>query len=168
MLVDEAWYLMRYETRPKFSRVLSKELASITSVFPLFPKCERLGSAYGKAIITNSALKMLLKQSSAAINQISEVFFLSQGEKQLLLSAGVGEGIFFAGMNHVAIRIIASQTSMPWPVLSPPKLLLAKKKLLLKSLQKKILTSQKNLIPTLPSLRAKRGNLRQSKKIFKS
>ena len=51
---------------------------------------------------------MLLKQSPAAINQIAEVFYLSQGEKQLLLSAGVGEGIFFAGMNHVAIRIIAS------------------------------------------------------------
>jgi len=58
--------------------------------------------------VTNSSIQILLKQHSAAIDQIGEVFYLSDGEKQLLLSASKGEGIFFAGQNHVAIQIIAS------------------------------------------------------------
>ncbi len=110
LVVDEAWYLMRYEDSAKILQGFVKRARKYYLGVSIISQNvdDFLGSPYGKAIITNSALKMLLKQSSAAINQISEVFFLSQGEKQLLLSAGVGEGIFFAGMNHVAIRIIAS------------------------------------------------------------
>lgn len=63
----------------------------------------------GKAIVTNSAMQVLLKQSPAAIDKIGEVFYLSQGEKQLLLAANVGEGIFFAGPHHVPIRVVASE-----------------------------------------------------------
>jgi type IV secretory pathway VirB4 component len=110
LVVDEAWYLMRYEDSAKilqgFVKRARKYYLGVTVISQNVD--DFLGSPYGKAIITNSALKLLLKQSSAAINQITEVFFLSQGEKQLLLSAGVGEGIFFAGMNHVAIKIISS------------------------------------------------------------
>jgi type IV secretory pathway VirB4 component len=67
-----------------------------------------LNTDYGKAIVTNSSIQILLKQSPAAIDKISDVFYLSEGEKHLLLAADIGEGIFFAGPNHVAIRIIAS------------------------------------------------------------
>jgi hypothetical protein len=110
LVVDEAWYLMRYEDSAKILQGFVKRARKYYLGVSIISQNvdDFLGSPYGKAIITNSALKMLLKQSPAAINQISEVFYLSQGEKQLLLSAGVGEGIFFAGMNHVAIRIIAS------------------------------------------------------------
>ena len=62
----------------------------------------------GKTIIQNSSLQILLKQSSAAIDRVAELFFLSEGEKQLLLSANIGEGLFFAGPAHAAIRIISS------------------------------------------------------------
>src|SRR5690606_8584001 len=62
----------------------------------------------GKAIVTNSSIQMLLKQSTAAVDRLQEVFYLSEGEKRLLLAANVGEGLFFAGQNHVAIRVIAS------------------------------------------------------------
>jgi hypothetical protein len=110
LVVDEAWYLMRYEDSAKILQGFVKRARKYYLGVSIISQNvdDFLGSPYGKAIITNSALKMLLKQSPAAINQIAEVFYLSQGEKQLLLSAGVGEGIFFAGMNHVAIRIIAS------------------------------------------------------------
>jgi type IV secretory pathway VirB4 component len=110
LVVDEAWYLMRHEDSAKILQGFVKRARKYFLGVSIISQNvdDFLGSAYGKAIITNSALKMLLKQSSAAINQIAEVFYLSQGEKQLLLSAGVGEGIFFAGMNHVAIRILAS------------------------------------------------------------
>lgn len=67
-----------------------------------------LGSDYGKAIVTNSSIQVLLKQSAAAIDHLVEVFYLSEGEKNLLLSADVGEGLFFAGPNHIAIRVQAS------------------------------------------------------------
>ena len=62
----------------------------------------------GKAIVTNSSMRLLLKQSPAAIDKIGEIFYLSQGEKQLLLAANVGEGIFFAGPHHAPIKIVAS------------------------------------------------------------
>ena len=110
LIVDEAWYLMRYEDSAKilqgFVKRARKYYLGVTVISQNVD--DFLASPYGKAIITNSALKLLLKQSSAAINQIAEVFYLSQGEKQLLVSAGVGEGIFFAGQNHVALKIISS------------------------------------------------------------
>ncbi len=68
-----------------------------------------LETPFGKEIVTNSSIQILLKQHSAAINQVGEVFYLSEGEKQLLLTAEKGEGIFFAGQNHVALRVIASE-----------------------------------------------------------
>lgn len=68
-----------------------------------------LGQDIGKAIVTNSALRLLLKQSPTAIDKLGEIFYLSQGEKQLLMAANVGEGIFFAGPHHAPIRIVASE-----------------------------------------------------------
>ena len=68
-----------------------------------------LQTPYGKEIVTNSSIQILLKQHSAAIDLIGETFYLSEGEKQLLLAAAKGEGIFFAGQNHVAIKVIASE-----------------------------------------------------------
>lgn len=67
-----------------------------------------LGSPYGKAIVTNSSLQILLKQSPAAIEVIQKTFMLTEGEKYLLLECGLGEGIFFAGNKHVAIKVVAS------------------------------------------------------------
>jgi len=129
LVVDEAWYLMRYEDSAKilqgFVKRARKYYLGVTVISQNVD--DFLGSPYGKAIITNSALKLLLKQSSAAINQITEVFFLSQGERQLLLSAGVGEGIFFAGMNHVAIKIISSPDEHALATSKPAEILDRKK-----------------------------------------
>ena len=111
LVVDEAWYLMQHEDSASFLRGIVKRgrkyylgVTTITQDVDDF-----LGTAYGKEIVTNSSIQILLKQHSAAIDQIGEVFYLSQGERQLLLSANKGEGIFFAGQNHVAIQIIASE-----------------------------------------------------------
>ncbi len=130
LVVDEAWYLMRYEDSAKILQGFVKRARKYYFGVSIISQNvdDFLGSAYGKAIITNSALKLLLKQSSAAINQISEVFYLSQGEKQLLLSAGQGEGIFFAGMNHVAIKIISSADEHALATSKPAEILEARKK----------------------------------------
>ena len=61
-----------------------------------------------KTIIQNSSLQILLKQSTAAIDRVAEIFFLSEGEKHLLLSSDIGQGLLFAGPAHAAIRVIAS------------------------------------------------------------
>ena len=111
LIVDEAWYLMRHEDSAKilqgFVKRARKYYLGVTIISQNVD--DFLGSTYGKAILTNSALKMLFKQSSAAIKDVVDTFFLSQGEKMLLLSANVGEGIFFAGQNHVALKVIASK-----------------------------------------------------------
>jgi len=67
-----------------------------------------LTSTYGKAIVTNSALQLLMKQSPAAVDNIAKTFMLTEGEKYLLLECGVGDGIFFAGTKRAAIKVIAS------------------------------------------------------------
>lgn len=112
LVVDEAWWLMQYEDSAKFIYALAKRcrkyylgLTTITQDVNDF-----LGSPYGKAIVTNSAMQILLRQSTAAIDLVAKTFMLTQGERYLLLEAGVGEGIFFAGNKHVAIKIVASYT----------------------------------------------------------
>ncbi len=110
LVVDEAWYLMKHPDSATFLYGLAKRarkyylgVTTITQDVEDF-----LSTDYGKAIITNSSLQILLKQSTAAIDKLTQVFYLSSGEKHFLLSAGVGEGLFFAGSSHVAIQIIAS------------------------------------------------------------
>ncbi len=111
LVVDEAWYLMQYDDSAAFLRGIIKRgrkyylgVTTITQDVDDF-----LNTPYGKEIVTNSSIQILLKQHSAAIDLIGETFYLSEGEKQLLLSADKGEGIFFAGQNHVAIQVIASE-----------------------------------------------------------
>ncbi len=110
LAVDEAWLLMQHEDSAKFMYSLAKRarkyylgITTITQDVEDF-----LASSYGKAVVTNSAMQLLLKQSPAAIDLIVHTFKLTEGERGLLLKAGVGEGLFFAGQNHVAVRIYAS------------------------------------------------------------
>lgn len=110
LVVDEAWWLLQYEDSAKFIHALAKRcrkyylgLTTITQDVSDF-----LSSPYGKAIVTNSAMQLLLRQSTAAVDSVAETFMLTQGERYLLLESGVGEGIFFAGSKHVAIKIVAS------------------------------------------------------------
>ncbi|MFA6027683.1 MAG: ATP-binding protein [Patescibacteria group bacterium] len=112
MVIDEAWWLMQNEDSAKFIYALVKRcrkyylgVTTITQDVNDF-----LLSPYGRAIVTNSALQILLKQSPASIDNIAKVFMLTEGEKYLLLEGNVGEGIFFAGSRHVAIKVVASQT----------------------------------------------------------
>lgn len=110
LLVDEAWYMMKYQDSGEFLNSIAKRarkyylgLTTITQDVEDFLSVE-----LGKTIIQNSSLQFLLKQSTAAIDRVAEVFFLSEGEKHLLLSADVGEGLMFAGPAHAAVRVIAS------------------------------------------------------------
>jgi len=110
LVIDEAWWLMQYEDSAKFIYALVKRcrkyylgVTTITQDVNDF-----LLSPYGKAIVTNSAMQILLKQSPAAIDLVQKTFMLTEGEKYLLLESGVGEGIFFAGNRHAAIKIVAS------------------------------------------------------------
>jgi hypothetical protein len=68
-----------------------------------------LHNDYGKAIVSNASIQFLMKQSTASIPVLADTFYLSEGERQLLVSSDIGEGIFFAGHNHVALRVVASQ-----------------------------------------------------------
>jgi len=86
-----------------------------------------LKSQYGLAIITNSSIQFLLKQSPTTIDIIQKTFNLTDEEKYLLLESNVGEGIFFAGLKHVAIKIIASYTEDQIITSDPSQILLIKK-----------------------------------------
>ncbi len=112
LVIDEAWWLMQHDDSAKFIFALVKRcrkyylgVTTITQDVNDF-----LRSPYGQAIVTNSSLQLLLKQSPAAIDLIQKTFLLTNAEKYYLLETGVGEGIFFAGPKHAAIKIVASYT----------------------------------------------------------
>lgn len=131
LIVDEAWYLMQHPDSALFLYGLAKRarkyylgVTTITQDVEDF-----LTTDMGKAIVTNSSIQILLKQSTAAIDKLGKVFYLSQGEKNLLLAAGIGEGLFFAGSNHVAMRVVASPKEHSFITSNPQEILEKKQKL---------------------------------------
>jgi type IV secretory pathway VirB4 component len=125
LVVEEAWYLMQNEDSARFIYGIAKRarkyylgLTTISQDVDDF-----LTSEYGKAIVTNSSIQVLLKQHPAAIDKVADTFYLSEGEKRLLLGAGQGEGLFFAGANHVAIRVVASEAEHNLITTNPAELL---------------------------------------------
>lgn len=112
LVVDEAWVMMQHEDAGAFMFQIAKRcrkyytgLTTITQDVTDF-----VTSRYGKPIVTNSSIQMLLKQSPASADVVAETFYLTEQEKFLLLESNVGEGIFFAGLKHAAVKVIASYT----------------------------------------------------------
>ncbi len=125
LAVDEAWWLMANEDSAKFIFALVKRarkyylgVTTITQDVNDF-----LTSSYGQAIVTNSSMQLLLKQSPAAVDLIQKTFNLTDAEKYLLLESGVGQGIFFAGAKHAAIQIVASYAEDRLVTTNPEQLL---------------------------------------------
>lgn len=129
MVIDEAWWMMKSEDTASFLFSLAKRgrkyylgIATITQDVDDF-----LRSPYGVPMITNSSIQLLMKQSPTAIDNIQKTFNLTDEEKYLLLESNVGEGIFFAGLKHVAIKIIASYTEDQIITSDPSQLIEIKK-----------------------------------------
>jgi type IV secretory pathway VirB4 component len=111
LIIDEAWWMMQYEDAARFvfsvakrSRKYGLGLSVITQDVN-----DYLATDFGKAVLSNSSIQLLLKQSPSAIDLVQKTFALSDGERDYILSAGIGDGLFFAGLNHVAIQIVASE-----------------------------------------------------------
>ncbi|PIR46554.1 MAG: conjugal transfer protein TraC, partial [Candidatus Vogelbacteria bacterium CG10_big_fil_rev_8_21_14_0_10_45_14] len=129
LVIDEAWWMMKSDDTASFVYSLAKRgrkyylgLATITQDVGDFLK-----SPYGLPIITNSSIQILMKQSPATIDLVQQTFNLTDEEKFLLLESDVGEGIFFAGLKHVAIKVIASYTEDQIITSDPSQLLAIKK-----------------------------------------
>ena len=129
LVIDEAWWMMKSEDTASFLYSLAKRgrkyylgLATITQDVEDFLK-----SPYGRPILANSSIQLLLKQSPTTIDVLKDTFNLTDQEKYLLLESGVGEGLFFAGLKHVAIKIVASYTEDQIITSDPSQLLAIKK-----------------------------------------
>jgi len=125
LVVDEAWWLMQSEDGASFLYGICKRarkywlgVTTITQDVSDFMK-----SNYGQPIITNSSLQLLLKQSPATIDVVQKIFLLTDEEKYMLLEVAVGEGLFFAGQKHVAIKIVASYAEDQIITTSPEEVL---------------------------------------------
>jgi len=125
LIVDEAWQLMKYDDSANFLFSLAKRarkyflgLTTITQDVEDF-----MGSKMGRAIVANSSMQLLLKQSSSAVDVLSDVFKLTEEERKRLANFPVGQGLFFAGQNHVHIQIIASETETGLITTNPQALL---------------------------------------------
>jgi conjugal transfer ATP-binding protein TraC len=129
LVIDEAWILMKYPDSALFINSIAKRarkyylgLTTITQDVQDF-----LGTDYGRAIVTNSSIQILFRQSPAGIDYLSGVFNLSDGEKAFLLSVPPGNGLFFAGNNHVSINVKASPVEHMLVTSNPTELEMLKK-----------------------------------------
>jgi type IV secretory pathway VirB4 component len=123
LIVDEAWILMQHEDSANFLFSLAKRarkyylgLTTITQDVEDF-----MSSKMGRAIVNNSSMQLLLKQNASAVDVLSDVFKLTEEEKRRLANFPVGQGLFFAGPNHVHIQVIASETEESLITTSPNK-----------------------------------------------
>lgn len=123
LIVDEAWQLMKYEDSANFLFSLAKRarkyalgLTTISQDVEDF-----MSSRLGRAIVSNSSMQLLLKQSSSAVDVLADVFKLTEEEKKRLANFPVGQGLFFAGQNHVHIQIQASETEQKLITTNPNK-----------------------------------------------
>lgn len=129
LVVDEAWWMMKSEDTASFLYSIAKRgrkyylgLATITQDIEDFMR-----SPYGVPIVTNSSIQLLMKQSPSSADVLQKTFNLTDEEKYLLLESAVGEGIFFAGLKHVAIKVIASYTEDQIITSDPSQILAIKK-----------------------------------------
>ncbi len=129
LVIDEAWWMMKSQDTASFLFSIAKRgrkyylgLSTITQDVNDF-----LQSPYGLAMITNSSIQLLLRQSPTSVDLVQSTFKLSDEEKYLLLESDVGEGIFFAGLKHVAIKVIASYTEDQIITSDPSQILAIKK-----------------------------------------
>lgn len=125
LIVDEAWQLMKYDDSANFLFSLAKRarkyhlgLTTITQDVEDF-----MGSKMGRAIVANSSMQLLLKQSTSAVDVLADVFKLTEEERKRLANFPVGQGLFFAGQNHVHLQIIASETETGLITTNPGSLL---------------------------------------------
>ncbi len=130
LIVDEAWYMMQRDDSAKFMYSLAKRarkyylgLTTITQDVADF-----MNNDMGRAIISNSSIQILMKQSPSAVEKLQQVFNLSDGERNFLLNCDRGQGLFFAGANHVGIQVLSSQAEHEL-ITSDPRELEAKRKL---------------------------------------
>ena len=128
LVVDEAWNIVQHEDSGRFLHGLVKRarkyylgITTITQDVEDF-----LESPWGKPIITNSSIQLLLRQSTVAIEKLEKIFHLTSQEKYLLLNSGVGQGLFFAGNQHVAIQVIASYAENKIITTNPEEILAAR------------------------------------------
>jgi type IV secretory pathway VirB4 component len=122
LIVDEAWQLMKYEDTANFLFSVAKRARKYNlGITTISQDVEDfIGSRMGRAIVANASMQLLMKQSSSAIDLLADIFKLTGEEKKRLPQFPVGQGLFFAGQNHVAIQIIASETESNLISTSPP------------------------------------------------
>lgn len=128
LIIDEVWTLLQHEDSAaylySFAKRARKYYLGMTTISQDVE--DFLDSKYGRSIINNTSLQTLLKQSTSAIDKVANAFNLTEGEKLLLLESDIGEGLFFAGQNHIAIKVIASAGEDQLITTNPEELLAAR------------------------------------------
>jgi type IV secretory pathway VirB4 component len=160
LVIDEAWNLMQFEDSARFLFGIVKRarkyylgITTITQDIEDF-----VNSPYGRPIITNSSLQILLRQSASAIDNMQKLFYLTDGEKYVLLNSAIGQGIFFASNKHVAIEILASPEEAAVITTKPEELIAKKAAEAAKKREETILAMKDGRTPEQPLLEGTPGN----------
>lgn len=148
LVIDEAWYFMRHQDSASFIHSMAKRarkyylgITTITQDVEDF-----LQNEYGKAIVSNSSIQFLMRQSTASMSVLTETFYLSEGEQQLLVATDVGEGVFFAGQNHVALRVVASDEEHQVITTNPEEILEKRRQQTQRVIEKEMFPRQESLL----------------------
>ena len=164
LVVDEAWWIMQSEDGASFLYGMCKRARKywlgVTTISQ--DVNDFMSSTYGQPIITNSSLQILMKQSPATLDVVQKTFNLTEQEKMLLLEAAIGEGIFFAGQKHVAMKVIASYTEDQIITTSPGRVAARTEKV-----EKKKEIKSKKAIQSIDELRKESREKRMKEQVTK-
>ncbi|WP_374273656.1 VirB4 family type IV secretion system protein [Actinoplanes sp. M2I2] len=124
VVVDEAWLLMRDGEGAKFLFKMSKAARKRNAGLSVITQdvTDVLGTDLGRAVVSNAATQVLLKQAPQAIDQVADAFGLTGGERRMLLGARVGHGLLVCGSNRTAFEAIASQAEHALATTTPAEL----------------------------------------------
>jgi len=152
LIIDEAWLMMQYEDSARYIFSLAKRARKYYLGLTIISQDveDFLNSQHGRAVLNNSSLQLLLKQSPTAVEKLAEVFNLTEGEKFLLLESNVGEGLFFAGTSHVAIQIVASYAEDQIITTDPSQILAAQQAKEEASSGSQVITPEETKITSTP------------------
>lgn len=115
LVIDEGWMLLQHEESARFVSGLVRRARKYYLGVTIISQQANdfLNQEYGRAIASQSSLRILMKQDTTTIKKVVEEFNLSEYEKHFLLTCDRGEALIIADQNHVALKVVASEKEHP-------------------------------------------------------
>ncbi len=124
LVIDEGWLLLQHEESARFVAGLVRRARKYYLGVTIISQQANdfLNQEYGKAIASQSSVRILMKQDTTTIKKVAEEFNLSEYEQRFLMTCDRGEALIIADQNHVALKVVASEKEHPLITTNPKEI----------------------------------------------